>query len=172
MAEFLNSNETGIEGVRIDPVQFMVEDGAILLSKTEESRSAERWKRCLTGYVFGLNLHMPSLRSFILWKWDLIGDLELMARGKSCIILRFLKEADMERVLSLGAWSVSGKLMLLKRWEADDPVELPHMTSFPIWIQILGVPVALWDNAIFAKIGSFLKTLVCTDQVTKKGTRL
>lgn len=124
-------------------VDIQIKDGIIIYSKEEEKKIIDKWGKYLLGYIIGLNPHLPSLQDLLVLKWSLEGNLELVARGRGSFLLRFSKNSNLERVFSIGAWMVSGHLMLLKRWEASDPMEILSLKSIPIYVWVSGIPITL-----------------------------
>lgn len=79
-------------------------------------------------------------------------------------LLRFYHEADIMRVLSDGPWTYEQCLLIMQRLKpGEDPehVVLPHAE---FWVQIHSLLVGFRSEVAVSAIGSFLGTLVCTDE--------
>lgn len=144
----------------------------IVINQEEVSSIAKKWECCLSGYILGLLPHFPSLTEFLTGRWELVGTLDLIGRGKSSFILRFSDKDERDRVLKLNNHSVSGHTLLLKVWSPSDPADNIALSEIPVWIQIRDFPVQLWDDDIFSKIASTLGRPIAVDRRTKEGIRL
>lgn len=68
----------GIKELRLPTVPVVVEKYAVVISVEEKIEAGRRWDCCLTGYMVGLNPHLPSLANFLSGKWELTGTLQLI----------------------------------------------------------------------------------------------
>lgn len=75
-----------------------MDQGAILYPNEEASQTIARWNLCLSAKFLGLRPHLASLQEFLLWKWDIEGELVLIPRTNSSFLIQFLLEADLIRV--------------------------------------------------------------------------
>lgn len=158
--------------MKLSVVLVSLEDGMILISQEEVRNISKKWECCLSGYIPGLNPHLPSLMEFLIWRWDITGSLDLIARGKSSFLLWFSEKEERDRVLKKKVYSVSGHPFLLKEWSPGDPGDDLVLDEIPVGIQIRGFPVHLWDGDIFAKIATALGKPISVDRQTKEAIRL
>ncbi|XP_031092172.1 uncharacterized protein LOC115996873 [Ipomoea triloba] len=79
-------------------------------------------------------------------------------------LVRFYHEADITRVLSEGPWTFEQCLLIMQRVVPGDDPERMVLQHSEFWIQIHSLPAGFRSEAVVSAIGSFLGTLVCTDE--------
>lgn len=100
----------------------------------------------------GRNPHVPTLRKFLMQKWDLKDSLEVTLQTKDTLMFRFGSDEDKDHGLNNGPWFVAGHVLLLKPWSPS--LSYFPLDSIPIWIQLPELPLEFWTRDSLGRISS------------------
>ncbi|KAL6225857.1 hypothetical protein ACLB2K_004706 [Fragaria x ananassa] len=99
--------------------------------------------------------------------WDLQNRLQMRAHGDRYILL-FTKAEDERYLLGGGLWFYGRSLFVMAEYEGLHDVASVPIDSFPVWVEMLGLPPRLMTNETAEKVGV---TLGHVDQVDKLGIK-
>lgn len=85
-------------------------------------------------------------------------------------LVRFYLEADIARILADGPWTFEQCLLVMQRVPVGVDPELMALQDAEFWVQIHALPVGFRSEVVVAAIGSFLGTLIHTDEKNFDGS--
>ncbi|XP_013700583.1 uncharacterized protein At4g02000-like [Brassica napus] len=89
--------------------------------------------------------------------------------GEGKFQFQFSSKEDMQMVLDNRPYHFAHWMIILEQWEATTSPSFP--SKIPFWIQVLGVPVHLWNEAILKLIGEDIGWFIC-GEITATKARL
>nr|GME08040.1 uncharacterized protein LOC109174453 [Ipomoea batatas] len=85
-------------------------------------------------------------------------------------LVRFYHEADIDRVLADGPWTFEQCLLVMQRLQPGGDPDLPALNHAEFWVQIHSLPNGFRSEMVVSAIGSFLGTLIHTDEKNWDGS--
>ncbi|KAF8395677.1 hypothetical protein HHK36_019627 [Tetracentron sinense] len=79
---------------------------------------------------------------------------------------------DKNRILEGGPWRIISSLLVLKAWDLSTKLERIEISSLPLWIKVLNLPLHMWVVDSLSEIGSMLGRPICFDKQTVDRGRL
>lgn len=70
---WLNVLIDDLNPIHLRQVEVPTDNGAITYRMEDVITTSVKWECCLLVDTLGLRPHFPSLREFILWKWEIEG---------------------------------------------------------------------------------------------------
>ena len=83
-------------------------------------------------------------------------------------MLEFELLIEAEKALKLKSISVGGLLIRLEKWRPETGCLLEGEKRSEAWVQVVGLPVSLWDRAILRRIGEECGGFLAVDSQTEK----
>ncbi|KAK1296370.1 hypothetical protein QJS10_CPB15g00981 [Acorus calamus] len=96
--------------------------------------SVAQWGKDLVGYIIGTTLVYTPFLQFLkrLWK----------------------PKEDLQEVLEGGPWTMASCPFIIQQWSPHACMELERLTSIPIWVKFLDLPLHMWSLGCLSKIAS------------------
>ncbi|GFY91271.1 hypothetical protein Acr_07g0014670 [Actinidia rufa] len=91
--------------------------------------------------------------------------------GSGWIIFQFSSRDDQEKILENGPYMIYGSPLLLKQMDKYFRFGKEAISTFPVWVQLRGVPLTFWNPVIFGKICSKLGKPIHMDKLTTQKER-
>ncbi|KAL9380798.1 hypothetical protein Peur_026455 [Populus x canadensis] len=82
------------------------------------------------------------------------------------LVFRFSSEANMLKVLRRGPHSVQGKPLVIKPMPLYFDFGKLDMSSVPVWVCFLNLPLKCWSHACLSKISSVIGKVIRCDDLT------
>lgn len=106
----------------------------------------------------------PVFQDTMALVWQLAMGVTMRQLQAQRFLVRFYHEADITRVLTDGPWTYEQCLLIMQRVQSGEDPEQVVLQHADFWIQIHSLPVGFRSEVVVSAIGSFLGTLVCTDE--------
>ncbi|XP_057817059.1 uncharacterized protein LOC131030331 [Cryptomeria japonica] len=113
-----------------------------------------RMENTLIGKFYGMRLNIEVVCGFVKRKWNLKGQVDVVAMNKGCLSFSFSCEEDRKNILS------------------NVGREKKFVVQVLVWIKLLGLPMEYWDEDVFARIANAFGELITIDPVTTSRRRL
>ncbi|KAL6220133.1 hypothetical protein ACLB2K_007890 [Fragaria x ananassa] len=124
------------------------------------------------GRLLSLSRHKPDPRASIgtlTSVWDLQNRLQMRANGDQ-YVMRFTKAEDKKMILGGGSWFFGRSLFVLAEYDGLHDVAVVSIVSFPVWVEIMGLPPRLFTDEATEKVG-LTGTVAPEVQVDKLGVK-
>lgn len=76
--------------------------------------------------------------------WSQCGETEVFSLENGLYIFRLQDEATCEEVLEAKLWHVANKPLILRKWQPGMQVLKLNLTSVPVWVKFLHLPLEYW----------------------------
>ncbi|GFS34797.1 hypothetical protein Acr_00g0036050 [Actinidia rufa] len=96
----------------------------------------------------------------------------IIFHGSGWIVFQFSSIEDQDAVLDNGPYMIYGCPLLLKSMDKYFNFGKEEISTFPVWVQMRGVPFTLWNPMIFGKICSRLGRPIHMDKLTTQKERV
>ncbi|KAL6188487.1 hypothetical protein ACLB2K_039879 [Fragaria x ananassa] len=104
--------------------------------------------------------------------WDLQNRMQMRAR-EDRFVLRFTRADDRKHLLTGGLWFYGRSQFVLAEYDGLQDVASVPIESFPVWVDIKGLPDALWTEEAVEKVGLSLGFVEHLDKLgLKRGSRI
>jgi len=140
------------------------------LSPEDFGELRDIWKLCLIGYTIGRTPGYTILGKYMANAWNCNATLHIHDSG--WLIFQFSSASDMGRVLRRGPYSVQGKPLVLKPMPPYFDFGKPDMSSVPVWVRLLNLPLECWSPACLSKISSVIGKHIRCDDLTLSMSRV
>ncbi|XP_040967093.1 uncharacterized protein [Gossypium hirsutum] len=121
--------------------------------------------------LLGRNVVLNTLYNRVSNLWKPCSSFHLMDIENGYYLVRFLKRADYDRVLSQGPWIIFGQYLTVQPWTKDfNPMQL-YPSVVLAWIWLLGLPRFLYHRQIVEAIGGLIGKVVKLDFHTDNRSR-
>lgn len=87
-------------------------------------------------------------------------------------IFCFADEFTCNEVMEAKIWHVVNKPLILRKWTPGMQVLKLTLTSIPIWVKFLHLPLEYWNHACLSHVASGVGRPLYTDFVTEEHKRL
>ncbi|CAI9267202.1 unnamed protein product [Lactuca saligna] len=130
------------------------------------------FERTLYGYFIGNRLAFPLVKDSLqeLWKEHGISDIFI----DDMFFFKFDNENGMNYVLQKGIWKINGIPLFLRKWDPDVFIEKPTYDRVPVWVNIFGIPLQLFNkdglSLIASKLGNPLEVDSYTTTMCERAT--
>jgi hypothetical protein len=104
--------------------------------------------------------------------WKQFGKVEVFLLENGMFIFRFADEATRDEVLTARLWHISNKPLVLRRWEPRMQLLKLSLTSIPIWIKLLHLPMEFWTPTCLSYVASGVGKPLYADSITEDQERL
>ncbi|KAF7820596.1 TMV resistance protein N-like [Senna tora] len=145
---------------------FFSEDSPLMLDWDESKASRVRKKLLIGKLITEKSLNRNTVKSMIAKGWGISKGLNISEVSQNLFIFSFDKEADCDRVIRDGPWSILGQLLNVKRWSPEIPLSDVNFGFCEFWAQFHGLPLESFSAKNVAKLGRLVgKTIAVEDPV-------
>ena len=100
--------------------------------------------------------------------WSLKGNLGLTKLERGKVLLEFERLIEAEKALKLGSILVRWIFLRLEKWRPETRCLMEGEKKSEAWVQIVGLPVSLWDRDTLRRIGEECGGFLTVDSQTEK----
>lgn len=111
-----------------------------------------------------------NLKSKLVEIWSTIGKWGVTSLGKGFFEFAFSSLEDVQRIRSVGAWTLTNGILKLFPWTKDFIPATLKQTSAQVWIRIHGLSQEYWRPRILFAIASSIGTPICIDFASNKSS--
>ncbi|KAG5540961.1 hypothetical protein RHGRI_020999 [Rhododendron griersonianum] len=137
--------------------------------RAESSESNMRFLgRCLVGRLEDRSMALPEAMEVQRWAqkmWKVSAGVHVQELGGASFLFTLPSAEEALRVLR-GRWSLGGRRLDLERWSPFGCCVKQGSGISEVWVRILGLPLHLWDFAVFKEIGEFCGGFLRVDEET------
>lgn len=138
-------------------------NGRVVINPADLEDVPKTWGFPLIGYVAGKNPGKLAIIE-VCKKWNIKYKVHFHDKGWK--IFRFFSEEDSNKVLEAAPYNVYGRSLILKPMPELFDFNSFELCTVPIWIQLPGLPLAMWNFESLSKIGSKLGIPIQSDAMT------
>ncbi|XP_020703304.1 uncharacterized protein LOC110114692 [Dendrobium catenatum] len=154
------------------PVAFYPPKSKLSFRGGDLTEGSSLWTFSLVGYSLGQRPYYERLLAAMRKVWPLKGAISLLSLADGFFLIKFASQEDYDAVWSGGPWFLLGKPFILQKWSPKFKPKRDENASIPIWIKIVGFPLALWTPTGISKIASYVGIPLSVDSLTAKRSRL
>lgn len=88
--------------------------------------------------------------------WHLKDSISVVEKHGHCYILKFNNAVDIKVVKDNSPWAVKNKLLFVDSWSPNLDLENHQVLSFPIWVQIWGLPLEYLSEDAAITLGTLM----------------
>ncbi|XP_020255648.1 uncharacterized protein LOC109832661 [Asparagus officinalis] len=112
------------------------------------------------------------MENFIKKAWSPLATPEILLLKSGLFLFRFNTKEEMNDIMENGPWFFGSRPILLKFWTIEEEIEKSFENTYPIWIQLPGLRLNLWNTKCLSKIASVIGKPIATDKLTANRQRL
>ncbi|XP_020259065.1 uncharacterized protein LOC109835503 [Asparagus officinalis] len=144
----------------------------VTFDEEEWNEGESFWKFSLIGQILGLNAKFKAMENYVQKIWGNLAVPETFLLKPGLFLFKFKNIEDMRKILENGHWFFGSRPILLKPWTIDEELEKRTESVYPIWIQLTGLRLNLWNKKSISKIASIIGKPITTDMLTANRQRL
>jgi len=124
------------------------------------------WKQCMVVKVLGRNISIANLNRRLREMWKPQGAMFVVDLPCQFFMIRFEREDEYLSALTGGPWRAFGSYLLVQAWSPEfDPLR-DEITTTPIWVRLMNIPLSLYHTSILMGIAGSLGKPVKVDMTT------
>jgi hypothetical protein len=158
----------------LDYIAPVSSEGKVFVSPpvaaVEEGES--RWNSSLVGQFLDKAFPFFLVKKSVQLMWKQYGDVEVFSVENEMFIFRFADEATCDEVLESKLWYVANKPLILRKWTPGMQVLKLTMSSIPIWVKFMHLPLEYWTKTCLSHVASGVGKPLFADRVTEEQQRL
>ncbi|XP_020702249.1 uncharacterized protein LOC110113881 [Dendrobium catenatum] len=154
------------------PVSFVRPSQRLTFKDEDLSEGLSVWSFSLVGYSLGPRPYYERLLAAMKKVWILKGSFSLLSLTDGFFLIKFTNQEDYDLVWSGGPWFLLGKPFILQKWSPKFQPKRDELSSIPIWVKIVDLPLALWTPKGISTIASYIGIPLSVDNLTAKRARL
>lgn len=119
---------------------------------------------CLVGKLLSDKpLNKTGVWGAIYRSWHFVRALEMEEVEGDRFIFSFQSHVCKNRVLTQAPWNIKGFPLLLKPWKSGETLSEVDLSSFPLWVQIHGLPMGQTTRAMAFEAASKVRKVLEVD---------
>ncbi|KAJ9561159.1 hypothetical protein OSB04_006319 [Centaurea solstitialis] len=148
----------------------ILEDGrkVVRFSKEVIQEGAKMNSMQLIGHFVGTSMPFPIVSNILNRMWKRYGLVDVASNYAGYYILKFNNEEGMIFVLENGPWMVSNIPFFVKRWEVGCALGKPELKKLPLWVNLFGVPLEIWNVQGLGELASGIGLPLALDRATEE----
>ncbi|XP_020243219.1 uncharacterized protein LOC109821445 [Asparagus officinalis] len=148
------------------------EKDTVIFEEDEWYEDASIWDSALIGQVLGINIKFKAMEAFVQKVWSHLALPKICILKLGLFLYKFKSKEDMMIILESGPWFFGSRPLLLKPWSIDEEIGKRNDCLYPMWIQLPGLRLNLWNAKCISKIASLIGKPIATDKLTASRQRL
>lgn len=97
-------------------------------------------------HIFSIHRMNPnSVKSVLKLAWRTEGDLTFTLMAFNTFLVRLNTDADKQKIMAGGPWSVKGHCVIVKEWDPNIPFDQVRFEEAIFWIQVYSLPPQLHE---------------------------
>jgi len=130
------------------------------------------WKASLVGQFLDKPLPFFLVKKSVAIMWKDFGEVEVFSLENGMFIFRFLDGSVCDEVLESKLWHIANKPLILRKWKPGMQVLKLTLTSIPVWVNFLHLPLEFWSPSCLCYVASGVGKPIYVDKVTEDQKRL
>nr|KAJ0200618.1 hypothetical protein LSAT_V11C600298590 [Lactuca sativa] len=152
----------------------ILEDDHILIPNEIMEKGSVPFEKTLYGYFVGKRLAFPLVKERLEDLWKEHGICDIFINHDDMFFFKFENTKGMNYVLQKGIWKINGIPLFLRKWDPDVFIEKPTHDRVPVWVNIFGIPLQLFNkdglSLIASKLGKPLEVDSYTSTMCERAT--
>ena len=120
------------------------------------AEGSSEWATTLVGYFIGKGLPYSLVSSTTERLWADYGFFDTLATDSGFFFFTFSSEEMKDAVLEGGPWYIAGQPLILHPWKPGLKIDKKAVHSIPIWVNLYGIPLELWNPKGISFIASYI----------------
>ncbi|XP_020243020.1 uncharacterized protein LOC109821250 [Asparagus officinalis] len=149
-----------------------VDKDAVIFEDDEWNECASIWQFSLIGQVVGLNVKYKAMETFVHKVWAHLEILDVCLLWDGVYMFKFKNKKEMCGILENGPRFFGSRPLLLKPWTIDEEFDRYKDNTYPMWIQLPGLRLNLWNAKSISKIVSVIGRPITTNKLITNRQRL
>ncbi|KAJ9535522.1 hypothetical protein OSB04_un001343 [Centaurea solstitialis] len=147
-----------------------LEDGrqVVRFSKEVIMEGAKTNPMLIVAHFVGASLPFFVLNNSLNRLWKRCGLVNVASNYKGYYLLKFNNEEGMKYVLENGPWMINGVPLFVKKWEVGYYLERPDLKKLPVWVNLYGVPLEVWNVKGLSELASGIGVPLALDRATEE----
>ncbi|XP_020272640.1 uncharacterized protein LOC109847811 [Asparagus officinalis] len=170
-ASFFTDNRKPGHGFELDFMPPETKD-KVTFGDDEWNEGVSFWLFSLIGQVMGLNVRYKAMESYVQKVWASFAVPEISILKAGVFLFKFKNKEEMCDILGRGPWFFGSRPLLLKTWAIDEDIDRMKECVYPMWIQLPGLKLNLWNAKAISKIFSIIGKPISIDKLTATRQRL
>ncbi|KAJ9535398.1 hypothetical protein OSB04_un001488 [Centaurea solstitialis] len=148
----------------------VLEDGrrVVRFSKDVIQEGAKLNSMQLVGHFVGASMPFPVVDLVLKRMWKRYGLIDVASNYAGFFILKFNNEEGMWFVLENGPWMINNVPFFVKKWEVGCTLGKPELKSLPLWVNLFGVPLEIWNVKGLGELASGIGIPLTLDRATEE----
>ncbi|CAI9295446.1 unnamed protein product [Lactuca saligna] len=132
------------------------------------------FEQTLYGYFVGKRLAFPIVKQRTQELWKDHGLCDLFINDDDVFFFKFDNLMGMNYILQKGIWKINGIPLFIRKWDPNVFIEQPTHDRVPVWVNIFGIPLQLFNkdglSLIARKLGKPLEVDSYTTTMCERAT--
>ncbi|KAJ9539135.1 hypothetical protein OSB04_031868 [Centaurea solstitialis] len=129
-------------------------------------KQANEWVLTLAGYFIGKRPAFPFVQYHARRMWKKYGLTDVILNDQGYFFFKFNSDQGLNFVFENGPWLFNGMPIFIQRWQPGLCFDKPDLQTVPLWVNIYGLPLDVWDYEIISRIASVVGEPVSVDRYT------
>ncbi|KAJ9567984.1 hypothetical protein OSB04_003950 [Centaurea solstitialis] len=129
-------------------------------------KQASEWALTLAGYFIGKRSAFPFVQYHARRMWKKYGLTDVILNDQGYFFFKFNTDQGLNFVFENGPWLFNGMPIFILRWLPGLCFDKPDLKTVPLWVNIYGLPLDVWDYEIISLIASVVGEPVSVDRYT------
>ncbi|KAJ9559707.1 hypothetical protein OSB04_004867 [Centaurea solstitialis] len=129
-------------------------------------KQANEWALTLAGYFLGKRPAFPFVQYHARRLWKKYGLTDVILNDQGYFFFKFNSDQGLNFVYENGPWLFNGMPIFIQRWQPGLCFDKPDLQTVPLWVNIYGLPLDVWDYEIISRIASVVGEPVSVDRYT------
>ncbi|KAJ9565486.1 hypothetical protein OSB04_001452 [Centaurea solstitialis] len=117
-------------------------------------KQASEWALTLAGYFIGKRPAFPFVQYHARRMWKKYGLTDVILNDQGYFFFKFNSDQGLNFVFENGPWLFNGMPIFIQRWQQGHCFDKPELKTVPLWVNIYGLPLDVWDYEIISRIAS------------------
>lgn len=100
--------------------------------------------------------------------WKRCGLVNVASNYEGYYLLKFNNEEGMKYIMENGPWMINGVPLFVKKWEIGLYLGKPEMKTLPLWVNLYGVPLKVWNVQGLSELASGIGVSLTLDRATEE----
>ncbi|KAJ9535532.1 hypothetical protein OSB04_un001334 [Centaurea solstitialis] len=131
-------------------------------------KQASEWALTLAGYFVGKRPAFPFVQFHARRLWKKFGLTKVILNDQGYFFFKFSSEQGLNFVFENGPWLFNGMPIFIQKWEPDLCFDKPEPKRVPLWVNIYGLPLDVWDLDILSYLASVVGEPISVDRYTEE----
>ena len=119
----------------------------------------------LIGKFLGPRPNIDDVRTFIKKKWDLKGQVLVMAMAKGFMSFDFSCMKDLSNILCEGQWAIGRSTLVLQKWSSKLNLNDSFFVQAPVWVRSPKMPLEFWNEDVFVGLARYFGEILSIDLI-------